>query len=122
MMPIDQPDFPQDGEAQGDVQKPVSPSSAQAPVPGTKVPQIPIPPPGMIICPRCTAIWGGLNTCHCPACHRTFTVIAANDKHRAGSHARDERHCLEPSRVGLVDAGRAYPCWGFPGVRESEND
>lgn len=69
--------------------------------------------PGTYTC-RCGAHWGGLSTGHCPACHRTFTGITAFDKHRTGSHT-EGRSCLDPETVGLVDAGRAYPCWGFPG-------
>lgn len=67
-------------------------------------------------CGRCDNRWGGLNTAHCGAenCHRTFTGIVAFDKHRAGSHAAGTRHCVDPQTVGLVDAGRAYPCWGLP--------
>lgn len=49
-------------------------------------------------------------------CHRTFTGITAFDKHRDGSHSASTRHCVKPESVGLVDAGRAYPCWGFPGT------
>ena len=48
-------------------------------------------------------------------CHQTFTGITAFDKHRDGSHAQSNRHCLNPADIGLVDAGRDYPCWGFPG-------
>lgn len=69
----------------------------------------------MTICASCSAAWGGLKTGHCTSCHQTFTVIAAFEKHRTGSHEREERHCLDPATVGLVDAGRAYPCWGFLG-------
>lgn len=72
-------------------------------------------------CPRCGAWWTGSNTCHCTACHCSFTSQSASDKHRAGSHERDTRHCLDPATVHnrkgervLVDAGRDYPCWGFP--------
>lgn len=79
---------------------------------------------------RCGAQWGGLNTAHCSAegCHRTFTSVAAFDAHRVGpwgvdrrgqkrrmpGYADGTRHCADPTTVGLVDAGRAYPCWGFP--------
>lgn len=64
---------------------------------------------------RCGAWWSGLNTCHCSAkkCHQTFTGIGAFNKHRAGSHA-GTRYCVDPAIVGLVDAGRNYPCWGSP--------
>ena len=88
--------------------------------PAEKVAQISTPPAGMGSCARCPARWGGLKTAHCRACHETFTVGAAFDKHRAGSHTLDDRDCLDPATVGLVDVGRAYPCWGFPGRREDE--
>ncbi|GAS98826.1 uncharacterized protein RMCC_5791 [Mycolicibacterium canariasense] len=65
-------------------------------------------------CARCTNRWGGLNTAHCGACHQTFTTTSAFDKHRDGNHAQGTRHCVDPSTVGLVNAGRAYPCWGWP--------
>jgi hypothetical protein len=87
-----------------------------------KVAQISTPQAGMGSCVRCPARWGGLKTAHGGACHETFTVVAAFDKHRVGSHTHDERHCLDPAAVGLVDAGRAYPCWGFPGRAEYEGD
>lgn len=73
-----------------------------------------------VACPRCDARWGGLKTCHCTGCHQTFTVQSAADKHRAGKHTNDTRHCVDPASVGLVDAGRSYPCWGFPGREDSE--
>ena len=85
-----------------------------------KVAQISTPQAGMTSCARCNARWGGLRTAHCDACHETFTVVAAFDKHRAGSHTDEGRHCIDPAAVGLVDMGRAYPCWGFPGRGEDE--
>lgn len=80
----------------------------------------------MTICPRCQGRWSGLNTSHCTSCHQTFTGIAAFDRHRTGSHSesgekfidkatgepRGPRRCLPPTEVDLVDAQRAYPCWG----------
>ena len=63
----------------------------------------------------CGASWGGLKTCHCPACHETFTGPTAFDKHRAGSHIDATRRCTDPKTVGLVDAGREYRCWALPG-------
>lgn len=66
-------------------------------------------------CGRCPQRWGGLRTAHCGACHATFTGLSAFDKHRDGDHAKGNRHCLPPESVGLVDAGRQYPCWGWPG-------
>lgn len=68
-----------------------------------------------VACPRCGKTWGGLSTAHCTACHETFTVVSNFDRHRTGSHSAGTRYCLPPSEVGLIDAGRAYPCWGMPG-------
>ena len=76
---------------------------------------------GMATCVRCRKRWGGLKTAHCTECHETFTVIGAFDRHRAGSHSASTRHCLDPATVGLVNAGRAYPCWGWPGRDEPDD-
>ena len=73
-------------------------------------------------CPHCGAWWVGLNTCHCTACHSTFTGVTAFDKHRDGSHSHSTRHCIEPANVGLVDAGRNYPCWANPGSYNPRED
>lgn len=78
----------------------------------------PAPPPHQ--CGTCGARWGGLNTCHCCSCHLTFTGLTAFDKHRDGKHPTG-RHCLPPEQVGLEDAGRDYPCMGFPGFAPGEN-
>jgi hypothetical protein len=61
-------------------------------------------------------------TCHCPTCHATFTRYSTFDIHRAGSHSQGTRHCVEPATVGLVDAGRAYPCWAQPGSYNPRED
>ncbi len=82
--------------------------------PAAKVLQIPAAK-AAIGCGRCSSRWNGLETSHCAACHQTFTGETAFNKHRAGSHGRGTRHCVEPVSVGLVDAGRAYLCWGLPG-------
>ena len=63
---------------------------------------------------QCGARWGGLKTCHCAACHQSFTVLSAFDKHRRGSHPDSTRHCVDPASVGLIDVGRSYPCWTTP--------
>jgi hypothetical protein len=89
--------------------------------PAVKVAQIPTAEAGTTYCPRCSARWGGLKTSHCTACHETFTTVTSFDKHRTGSHPVDTRSCLDPASVGLVSAGRAYPCWGFVG-RSEETD
>ncbi len=56
----------------------------------------------------------------CEDCHETFTDTGAYDEHIVGSHWPGEGHCIDPAAVGLVDMGRAYPCWGFPGRGEDE--
>jgi hypothetical protein len=76
---------------------------------------------GITTCPRCSKHWGGLKTAHCTACHETFTVVSTFDKHRTGSHPLSTRTCVDPATVGLVDAGRAYPCWGSPGDGRFDN-
>lgn len=58
-------------------------------------------------CNGCTARWDGYNTCHCAACHRTFTTIKNFDLHRRGQ-------CLPPAAVGLVRSDRTYECFGRP--------
>jgi hypothetical protein len=85
-----------------------------------KVAQISTPKAGTGSCARRPARWGGLKTAHCAACHETFTTVTAFDRHRRG--LPDDRHCVDPLSVGLVDAGRAYICWAFPGRREYEGD
>jgi hypothetical protein len=72
----------------------------------------------MTVCVKCSAHWGGLKTAHCSVCHQTFSTVANFDRHRAGSHSADTRHCLDTAEVGLIDAGREYPCRGLPGRAE----
>jgi hypothetical protein len=72
-------------------------------------------------CGSCTLRWGGLNTSHCNGCHRTFTGMTAWEAHRTGTHVKG-RYCLDPADVGLVDAGRSYPCWALPGTYEREDN
>lgn len=79
-------------------------------------------PKRMIRCQHCDARWGGLKTAHCPTCHETFTTVPTFDKHRTGSHVHDTRRCVPPQDAGLVDAGRAYPCWAQPGTYDREDD
>lgn len=76
---------------------------------------------GMTTCCRCSGKWGGLKTAHCSACHNTFSTPGNFDRHRTGTHPGG-RWCLPPAEVGLVDAGRAYPCWGQPGRDEELPD
>ena len=66
-------------------------------------------PSGAITCARCDNWWTGLQSCHCGACHRTFTGVYAFDIHRAGSHAKGMRHCVDPATVDsspLTSPGR----------------
>lgn len=59
---------------------------------------------------RCGARWSGASTCHCGGCHETFTGYDAFDRHR--SQDGEFGSCRHPAEVGLIDAGRGYPCWG----------
>jgi hypothetical protein len=79
-------------------------------------------PSTAIACARCDNWWTGLTACHCSACHRTFTGIKAFDMHRAGSHARGTRHCVDPVSVGLVPAGKSWPGWSRPGTWRGPED
>lgn len=76
------------------------------------------PPKNAIFHAACGCWWTGLGIHHCCGCGRNFTSVSAFDKHRDGSHARGTRHCIDPAAVGLVDAGRKFPCWGWPGDDE----
>lgn len=71
---------------------------------------------GAIYCPRCPNWWTGTRSGHCTACHRSFTSIAAFDKHRSGSHAHGKRHCVDPETAGLVPADREWLGWSLPGT------
>ena len=55
---------------------------------------------------------GRAKTAHCSACGETFTV-AAFDKHRAGSHTRDERHCLDPAAHWAYDHSDLDERWSI---------
>jgi hypothetical protein len=52
---------------------------------------------------------------HTPQPSSTFTSLSAFDAHRTGSHANGTRTCLPPTKAGLVQANRPYPCWGAEG-------
>ena len=79
-------------------------------------------PSGAITCARCDNWWTGLQSCHCGACHRTFTGVYAFDMHRAGSHAKGTRHCVDPATVGLVPADKPWPGWSRPGTWRGPTD
>jgi hypothetical protein len=80
--------------------------------------EISTPHSGLITRIHGPARWRGLKTAHRDASHETSVVGAAFDKHRAGSHTHDARHCLDPATVGLVDGRRDYPLLGLPGRGE----
>ena len=65
-------------------------------------------PSGAITCARCDNWWTGLQSCHCGACHRTFTGVYAFDMHRAGT--------VWTATVGLVPADKPWPGWSRPGT------
>lgn len=65
-------------------------------------------------CTKCGAVWSGMNTGHCMACHTTFTGITAFDAHRRSGQ------CIPASAAGLSLTKRAYPCYGLPGDENSE--
>jgi hypothetical protein len=86
-------------------------------------------PRNAITCPRCDAWWTGLTAGHCTGCHRSFTGIAAFDRHRSGSHAADTRHCLDPATVlnekgepALVPANKPWTGWSLPGTWEGPDE
>lgn len=58
---------------------------------------------------KCGERWAGNSTAHCAACHLTFTVVSAFDKHRRNGE------CVHPVTVGLHLYGRTgYVAWGYP--------
>lgn len=65
--------------------------------------------PDWITCNGCDNRWTGLRTCHCSACHRTFTGLSAFDLHRRYDH------CADPTNCGLVIVHkRHWTGWGWP--------
>lgn len=59
-------------------------------------------------CGGCQARWTGLRTSHCgtQGCHRTFSSVAAFDRHRAGGV------CNDPADLGMVlRTDRSYDRW-----------
>lgn len=53
----------------------------------------------MITCGGCEATWTALGTCHCGACHHTFSGVDLFDKHRSqyGEHGA----CLNPADLTI---------------------
>lgn len=77
--------------------------------------ETPARPATAITHPECGQWWTGLSRSHCPACHCTFSVDSAADKHRKGAHGID-RHCVDPATVGLVPVDKPYGVlWQNPG-------
>ena len=71
--------------------------------------------PTWITCGGCGG-WTGLSTCHCSACHRTFTGITAFDVHR------QNYRCLDPATICGAHGQRLvrvtklhWSGWGLPG-------
>ena len=52
--------------------------------------------------------------CKCPSCGEYFSTVSNFDKHRKGSHADNDRHCVSPDSVGLEQNGRGL--WAMPGT------
>ncbi|WP_431957296.1 hypothetical protein [Nocardia lijiangensis] len=73
--------------------------------------------PETVKCRGCERWWplSAHNVCHCAQCHETFTGEQAATRHLVVDY-RHRPHvvCRTPQSVGLVDAGREYPCWGLP--------
>ena len=55
-------------------------------------------------CNGCDKRWGGQLTCHCAACHETFTTVSNFDKHR------HYEKCKPPQSRGLVVGARGLWC------------
>lgn len=51
--------------------------------------------------------------CHCTGCHSTFRSLTDFEDHRRGS--ADNRYCLKPSDLGLVDEASL---WASPESHE----
>jgi len=56
---------------------------------------------------RCGARWSGLATCHCAACHESFTSVSGFDAHRTGEA------CKDPAAIGMARADRTDQAWTF---------
>lgn len=81
--------------------------------------------PGMTMCTKCLAQWGGMNTCHCTACHQTFSGITAFSAHRLGyteGPKRPRGGCQTMEDAGLVLADRKYTCYTIPQAVTEEED
>jgi hypothetical protein len=69
-------------------------------------------------CGGCIYRWYGYLTCHCSACHRTFTGIHSFDKHRMNGKCVHPEHVLDKhGQRMLALTNRRYPCWGAAGEK-----
>lgn len=48
-------------------------------------------------CARCARQWTGHSTCHCGACHRTFTSLSAFDAHQTLVRDVSGVRCSDPA-------------------------
>lgn len=68
-------------------------------------------------CNGCASTWTGLLACHCGACHRTFTGLAAFDAHRSYGKCKDPATVLNQAgepRLMRVDK-RTWSGWSLAG-------
>lgn len=65
-------------------------------------------------CAGCSTKWGGFKTCHCTACHETFSTISNFDRHRKTGK------CQPPKDCGLVR--RENGAWCMPSDGHSFRD
>lgn len=68
--------------------------------------------PGPHGCGRCPARWGGFKTCHCSACHETFSTARNFDAHQTVNG------CRNPEESGLKIGSRGI--WVQEGDFEPE--
>jgi hypothetical protein len=52
--------------------------------------------------PRTNATVTPDGICQCPTCKEVFSTTGNFDRHRKGTYEPNERHCVDPSSVGLI--------------------
>lgn len=58
---------------------------------------------------------------HCGECHSHFASLKAFDAHRAGTHHKGTRHCLDPFDVeSLVEKSDEAECRVYVPIRRGE--
>lgn len=74
-------------------------------------------PPSLTRCSGCANTWTGLLSCHCGACHVTFTGITAFDAHRVGGVCNDPASLLtKTGEPRLIEVTKTHwSGWGRPG-------